>query len=286
MVGFPHSVIWGERPIVESARDRWGRRLRHVTAHPLAWARYVWIREIRRREVLFRQNPRFLDWRPMYRVARTGLVRVTGRPPAELDGYFGELAPVAAALRPEVGERPTAGALMQAPILYVLVRALRPEWIIETGISSGYSARLILEALERNGAGHLDSIGIDVFAMGRRMGDPQPGLEGLQVGWLVPDRLKSRWALRLGPSEEQLPLLLRGRGRDLDLFLHDSLHQYPTMTWEYTTAWSALRPAGLLASHDVHANRAWPDFLAAHGLRGDEELDHDLGVVRVPADAK
>jgi hypothetical protein len=219
----------------------------------------------------------------MYRVARSSLVRLTGASASTLDDYFAELAPVAAALREEVGAQPSAGALMQAPLLYVIARSLRPSWVVETGISSGYSARLLLEALERNGEGRLDSLGIDVFAMGRRAGDPQPGLEGRHVGWLVPDRLKARWNLTIGRSEERLPGLLAGRGRTLDLFVHDSLHQYPTMMWEYSAAWPALRPGGTLTSHDVHANAAWRDFLTRQHLSGDEELDHDLGAVRAPA---
>lgn len=218
----------------------------------------------------------------MYRTARPGLARLTGADAGTLDGFFDELGPVADDLWREVARTPSAGALMQGPLLYVLVRTLRPAWIIETGISSGYSARLLLEALERNGSGHLDSIGIDVFARGRRPGEGKPGLEGRHVGWLVPERLMGRWSLHVGTSQEKLPGLLEGKGRSLGLFLHDSLHQYPTMSWEYTTAWPALRPGGVLASHDVHANRAWRDFLGAQGLSRDEELDHDLGAVRVP----
>jgi methyltransferase family protein len=218
----------------------------------------------------------------MYRVARNSMAHLTGRPLAELDDYFGELAPLQSELLRSVGPLPSAGALMQAPLLYVLVRTLRPKRLIETGISSGYSARLILEALERNGDGHLTSIGIDVF--GRR---PQPGeaanpLQTRQVGWLVPDRLKGRWALKIGTSEEHLPGLVAGGGRDLDVFLHDSLHQYATMRWEYATAFPALSDGALLASHDIHANAAWPEFVRGHSLSGDEELDHDLGAVRTP----
>jgi hypothetical protein len=219
----------------------------------------------------------------MYGVSRPGLVRLTGRPDHELDGYFAELAPVHADLVSSVGHVPSAGALIQAPLLYVMVRALKPGRIIETGISSGYSTRLLLEALDRNGRGHLDSIGIDVFGMTRQPGDDATPLGGRHVGWLVPERLKARWALHLGPSEEKLPPLLSPGRRDLDLFLHDSLHQYPTMMWEYATAFPAMSASAILASHDIHANRAWPEFLAQHHLRGDEDLDHDLGAVRLPA---
>jgi hypothetical protein len=232
--------------------------------------------------VLFDTNPRFRDWGPMFRVARGPLARLTGRPIDELDRAFAELAPVQAQLRAEAGALPSAGALIQAPLLYVIVRVLRPLRIIETGISSGYSARLILEALDRNGGGHLDSIGVDVFAMRPESSGPGAGLQGRHVGWLVPDRLKERWSLHIGRSEEVLPGLIVPGRRDLDVFLHDSLHQYPTMHWEYSTAFPALASQGLLASHDVHANAAWGDFLREHALHGDVELDHDLGAVRVP----
>jgi len=36
---------------------------------------------------------------------------------------------------------------------------------------------------------------------------------------------------------------------------------------------------GFLFSHDIHANRAWPEFLSVHGLSGNQELDHDLAGV-------
>jgi len=259
-----------------------GRRLTHAFSHPLWWSRYVWQREIRRREVLFDTNPRFRDWGPMYRVARAPLARVTGRAPEELDRAFAELGPVHQQLRAEAGGLPSAGALIQAPLLYVMVRVLRPQRLIETGISSGYSARLILEALDRNGSGHLDSIGVDVLAMKQEETGPGAALRGRHVGWLVPERLKGRWTLHIGRSEEVLPTLVPPGPRDLDLFLHDSLHQYPTMHWEYSTAFPALSPGAILASHDVHANAAWGDFLRERGLAGDVEMDHDLAAVRIP----
>lgn len=217
----------------------------------------------------------------MYRVARDPLARLTGVPVETLGPFFEELGPLHEQLRREFGAVPSAGALMQAPLLYVLVRALRSQRIVETGISSGYSARLILEAMEKNGGGHLDSIGIDVFGISKAPGTAA-GLEGRHIGWLVPERLKNRWALHVGKSDDLLPGLLPPGRRDLDLFLHDSLHQYPTMHREYSTAWPSLAPGGVLASHDVHANAAWPDFLREHQLTRDVELDHDLGAVRVP----
>lgn len=266
----------------ESAGDRIRRQAVHFGSHPIAWLRYLYGHELRHREVLFRENPRFRYWDPGWRVSRAALGRVIGQPPGSLDPFYRELEPLHARLLEEAGPIPSAGALMQAPLLYVLVRATRPTWIVETGISSGYSARLILEALQRNGgAGHLDSIGIDNFGVvAERLADPT-AMRGRKIGWLVPESLHPLWSLHVGKSQEMLPPLLASRPGPLDLFLHDSLHQYPTMRWEYTTAWPRIPPGGFLASHDVHANTAWPEFVREQGLLGrDAEIDHDLGLVR------
>ncbi|MCI4331353.1 MAG: class I SAM-dependent methyltransferase [Thermoplasmata archaeon] len=241
----------------------------------------MWVREFRQQEIRFDVNPRFRDWEPMYRVSRAALARLLAASEPELDALFEETRPIQAALRAEAGPLPSAGALIQAPLLYIAVRRLRPQWVIETGISSGYSARLILEALARNGSGRLDSIGIDVFALAASTGGVAPELAGRRVGWLVPERLHAFWTLHLGRSEEVLPKL--AGGDPVDVFLHDSLHQYPTMLAEYEWAFSQFATGGWLFSHDVHANRAWPDFLSRHSVAGDEEMDHDLGAVRVPA---
>ncbi len=269
----------------ESPRSAVRRRLYHVGRHPIAWARYLYERELRGRDVLFRVNPRFADWAPMYRVARPALERLTGRPRPELDGYFRELAPLHAELYRSVGALPSAGAMMQAPLLYVLLRAVRPRLMVETGVSSGFSARLALEAMEANGVGRLWSIGIAKIAVGTLRPELAETVRDRPVGWLVPPRLRPRWELRVGPSEELLADVLHREARPLDLFVHDSLHLYERMHAEYELAWPCLVPGGYLLSHDIHHNAAWPELLRDHGLSGDEELDHDLGAVRVPSPA-
>lgn len=268
---------------MERATEAWGRRMRHLLGHPVAWMRYLYRRELRHEDVPFGINPRFFDWRPMYRSARPALARLARTGPDELDRYFAEIVPLHEALYEEVGRLPSAGAMMQAPLLYLLVRALRPERIVETGVSSGYSARLILEALARNGAGRLWSIGIEKIAVGARADGADGAFRARPVGWLVPEPLRSRWALRIGPSEALLARVLAEEADPLDLFIHDSLHVYERMMAEYTAAYPYLRPGGLLLSHDIHHNPAWPEFLARHRLTGDEELDHDLGAVRRPS---
>jgi len=199
-----------------------------------------------------------------------------------LDGYFRELEPLHAALLRDVGELPSAGALMQAPLLYVVARSTRPRWAIETGISSGYSARLLLEAFRKNRAGHLDSIGVDEFALNPAAAAARGGLADRHVGWLVPPDLYPFWTLRIGRSDDLLPPLLASSPAPVGLFLHDSLHQYATMRWEYASAFPRLAPGGLLASHDIHANAAWPEFIGTHPVERVAEVDHDLGLAALP----
>ncbi len=231
----------------------------------------------------FGEDPRFLDWRTLYRLCRRELARVVGVPTSTLDGYFAEIAPARVDLARQLAELPRAGALMQAPLLYVLVRALRPRAIVETGISSGYSSYFLLAGLRANGRGRLVSLGLPEVAVSvehEARFAPERRVGARPVGWLVPDELRAPWEIRFGPSETLLEPVVRELDGDFDVFLHDSAHRYATMRFEYETAWSHLGPGGTLLSHDVHASAAWPEFVRAHPSAPEAELDHDLGIVR------
>lgn len=137
--------------------------------------------------------------------------------------------------------------------LYSLVRAYKPKIIVETGVSSGSSSYVFLQALEKNGMGVLYSIDY-----------PQPWSDGKKSwgkksGWIVPDRLRQRWKLIFGKSHDLLPTLLE-KVRSIDLFFHDSDHTYANMLFEFNIAWSFLKKDGLLLSHDVDWNHAFFDF--------------------------
>ena len=49
---------------------------------------------------------------------------------------------------------------LRAPIVYATVRILKPSIVVETGVASGVSTTLILQALSLNGKGQLYSIDI------------------------------------------------------------------------------------------------------------------------------
>jgi len=65
--------------------------------------------------------------------------------------------------------------------------------------------------------------------------------------------------LLIGDSHGLLLPLLARLGT-IDVFIHDSLHNYDHMLWEYRTAFPFLRPGGLLFSDDAAWNSAFPEF--------------------------
>jgi hypothetical protein len=134
--------------------------------------------------------------------------------------------------------------------LYILTRLLKPECIVETGVSAGVSSAYILRALEDNQKGKLYSIDLP----------PDNILSGKTSGWIVPQYLRNRWSLHIGDSKKLLGPLLDSVG-EIDCFIHDSLHTYEHMTWEFRTVWKHLRSGGFLLSHDVGGNEAFFDLM-------------------------
>jgi predicted O-methyltransferase YrrM len=133
---------------------------------------------------------------------------------------------------------------------YMAIRAFRPEIVVETGVANGVSSSHILLALQKNERGVLHSVGLN---------DPQYLPTGKPLGWIVPESLKSRWNLLTGDSRVLLPSLLVKLGT-IDIFIHDSLHTYDHMLWEYRTAFPYLRPGGLLFSDDAAWNPAFSEY--------------------------
>ena len=94
--------------------------------------------------------------------------------------------------------------------LYYLIRIIRPAQVLETGVFHGLTTLWILQALHDNKFGHLISIDLPRrewknFFPDRNMGAGHQGEDELpdncNPGWLVPEKLKKRWELNIGPSE-------------------------------------------------------------------------------------
>ena len=133
--------------------------------------------------------------------------------------------------------------------LYALTRWLRPLIVIESGGFIGMSSAFILKALadEKLPTSKLYSLELS---------------EDCEHGALIPGELRTsggfvpmRGRVEDFLKREQLPA-------PIDMFLHDSSHSYRHMLWEFRHFWPRLRDGGLLVSHDVQMNAAFPEFVA------------------------
>jgi len=136
-----------------------------------------------------------------------------------------------------------------ARAIWCLVRHLRPTNVVETGVARGVTSRFILEALERNGHGHLWSIDLP----------PAEPVWQRQVGMAVGSRHKARWSYVKGSSRRHLAGLLSQLG-EIDLFIHDSLHSKRNVLFELERAWPVVRPGGAVFVDDVDVNGGFESF--------------------------
>lgn len=145
-------------------------------------------------------------------------------------------------------------------LLYVIVRARRPQLIIETGVLHGFGSTFLLAALAENGSGRLVSIDLPsrdgslVYQGTFTLPDERP------AGWVIPDRLRERQHVMLGRSESLLPEAIAQFGAP-DIFLHDSDHSYQHIMMEIAFAWAHME-GGVIIVDNVEQNRAFADFAA------------------------
>jgi predicted O-methyltransferase YrrM len=155
-------------------------------------------------------------------------------------------------------------------VLYAVTRALRPDYVIETGVADGVSTCFFAAALIDNGHGTLYSIELppeQVRAQplaedGSVYTWPEKG-----VAHLVPkemaEALQGRWHLVLDDVRNALHSLL-SRVPHVDVFFHDDLHTPDHQLWEYDLVWPKVRPGGVLISDD--ATYAWLEFVKKQGI--------------------
>ena len=155
-----------------------------------------------------------------------------------------------------------------------VVALMRPAVMVETGVALGFTTATVLTAMRENGHGHLYSVDLPAIQY-----DPDEA-----VGREVPEDVRDRWTLTLGPSQRVLPGLV-ARVAPLDVFLHDANHAYGAQLFEYRTAWPHLRSGGVLLSDDV-GNPAFVEFAESVGARPylipSETHEGVVGILRKP----
>jgi predicted O-methyltransferase YrrM len=142
------------------------------------------------------------------------------------------------------------GTVTLGRLCYLACRQLRPRIVVETGVAYGVTSTYILKALSENGEGELQSVDLPPLAHDAER----------YVGYFIPTELRERWTLHVGPAKKLLPNLLQ-QAQKIDMFVHDSLHTYHHMRWEFEAALSVLRPGGILIADDIQGNRAFEELL-------------------------
>jgi len=150
-----------------------------------------------------------------------------------------------------------------ARLCYLLTRMLQPEIIVETGVAYGVTSFYLLSALMKNGRGILYSIDLPPLCKNSEA----------YVGILVPSSLRTQWRLMIGPSERLLPQVC-AEVKCIDIFVHDSLHTYRHMMFEFSSVLSCLKGTYAVLADDIEGHGAWFDFTKRLGPQFQAVVKH------------
>lgn len=141
-------------------------------------------------------------------------------------------------------------------LIFAIASAMKAEKIAETGVGPGTTSTAFLKATDQSG-GKLFS-----FDLGKKYGNS----DEKEVGFVVPESLRSRWTLILGNSRETLEPGLEKYG-PFDIFMHDSEHTYEHVTFELNAALLHMKKHFMIIVDNYNWTDAPADFASAHKLR-------------------
>lgn len=151
--------------------------------------------------------------------------------------------------------------------IYFLVRKIRPETVVETGVSLGVSTFFILNALNRNNHGKLNSF--DILP---------------NAGKLLSNKDKKRWCFtvlnRRHPQKDFAKEL--DKIKNMNIFIHDSDHSYKNQLFEYESVLPRIVKGGYLLSDDIDYSFAFIDFVKKHKFSPNSLITNKaFGVIQV-----
>lgn len=156
-------------------------------------------------------------------------------------------------------------------LIYILIRFIKPENVLETGVYYGGNSAFALRALDKNKKGKMTSIDFPDYdiretssdsARHSLVGDTELYTPSLRPGFMVPLPLKERWNLIEGDSLAIIPTLdIR-----FDMYIHDSDHSMQFLSKEMELAWNKLSDDAIFLVDDIDWSNAFYAFVAAKRL--------------------
>lgn len=126
---------------------------------------------------------------------------------------------------------------------YSLVRALKPQHVVETGTDKGLGSCVLAAALLRNGSGRLTTIDINP-----------------ESGYLIAPPYSNIITRVIGDSLKELETL----PHSVDMFLHDSDHSPAYEAAEFTAIAPHLSKSSIMLSDNAHATSALATWAEAN----------------------
>lgn len=120
---------------------------------------------------------------------------------------------------------------VEAELTYLLIRAFRPDTVVELAPDRGWSSTWMLRALRDNGSGHLYSYDITDYA----------------ARTVPPELADGRWTFTKGDIRENLHKL----PPRIDHFFMDAVHKAYFAEWYVEHIFSRLAPGTVVEVHDV-----------------------------------
>ena len=150
-------------------------------------------------------------------------------------------------------------------LIYVLIRHIKPDRVLETGVYYGGNTAFALIALSHNKHGKMISIDFpdsEIRAKGTEqprhslVGDSELYDPTLRPGFMVPSYLNERWTLIEGDSLKVIPSL----DHIFDFYIHDSDHSMPFLSRELAAAWEKLSKNAVILVDDIDWSNAFFAF--------------------------
>jgi len=172
-------------------------------------------------------------------------------------------------------------AQFPAPLdLFALVRLSRPQNLVESGVASGVSSTFLLLGIKTNSAGALHSIDFPVIRKEKRGNESWAIPQGMSSGWAVPMKLRNRWDLRQGRSEDLLRPLLEEIGT-LDFYCHDSPVDIRHFEFEMKSIRKHLKPGSLVVADNTD-KKVFDETARSVGAEALYRRHSSLGAFLVP----